>query len=123
MSSYLYDNFKNNSFLALFEYSAKNCKSWCYIEKILEECSCLDHTLIEGIVVDEFLKAKQKYNFTLCDTTSGSHHGSDCVNKLLFAEDQEALIVDCFCGSECEETEYRVCFTLNLLQKHNRFTY
>ena len=120
MSSYLYENFKQSSFLALFKYSAKNCKSWCYIEKILEECSCLDHTLIEGIVVDEFLNAKQKYNFTLCDTTSGSHHGSDCVNKLLFAEDQDALIVDCFCGSECEETEYRVCFTLHLLQKHNR---
>ena len=120
MSSYLYYNFKQSSFLALFKYSAKNCKSWCYIEKILEECSCFDHTLMEGIVVDEFLNLKQKYNFTLCDTTSGSHHGSDCVNKLLFTEDQEALIVDCFCGSECEETEYRVCFTSNLLQKHNR---
>ena len=117
-SSYLMEEFKQNSFLTLFEYSSKNCKSWCYIEKILEECSCFDHTLMEGVMVEEFLNAKQKYNFTFCDTTSGSHHGSDCVNKVLFTEDQEALIGDCFCGSECKETEYRVSVDLYLLQKH-----
>ena len=118
ISSYLMDEFKQNSFLTLFEYSSKNCKSWCYIEKILEECNCFDHTLMEGVMVEEFLNAKQKYNFTLCDTTSGSHHGSDCVNKVLFTEDQEALIGDCFCGSECKETEYRVSVSLHLLQKN-----
>ena len=116
-SRYLMEEFKQNSFLTLFEYSSKNCKSWCYIEKILEECNCFDHTLMDGVMVEEFLNAKQKYNFTLCDTTSGSHHGSDCVNKVLFTVDQEALIGDCFCGSECKETEYRVFVSLHLLQK------
>ena len=110
-SSYLFADFKHNSFLTLFDYSAKNCKSWCYIGRILQECECFDHTLMEGIIVQEFLNWKRNFNLTLCDKTVGSPQ-YQCVKKLLFTEDQESLAGSCFCGEECNETEYKVAFHL-----------
>ena len=107
MKSYLLDDFKYNTFLTFFDYSAKNCKSWCYIARILDACNCFEHTLMEGIVVDEFVKWNRKTNVKLCDKRSGSPN-DECVRNLILADDQENLLKDCFCGAECNETEYKV---------------
>ena len=107
MKTYLHEGMSQLYFLAYFDYSAKNCKSWCYIGMILEVCKCFEHTLMEGIVVEQFLEWKRAWNITLCDkkTTSPQY---DCVKSLLRTEDQEALIHNCSCGAECFETEYKV---------------
>ena len=112
MKSYLFDGFKLNTFLTFFDYSAKNCKSWCYIGTILELCNCFEHTLMEGIVVDQFVKWRGQSNVKLCDKIPGSPN-YECVRKIILAEDQEALTKECLCGAECNETEYKVSSHLN----------
>ena len=107
MRSYLFDALKHNTFLSFFDYSAKNCKSWCHIGRILKVCNCFEHTLMEGIVAEQFVSWKEQSNLTHCDQRSGSPN-YECVRNLLFAEDQEALTKECFCGAECNETEYKV---------------
>ena len=112
MSSYLFDGFKYNTFLTYFDYSAKNCKSWCYIGRILDVCNCFEHTLMEGIVAEQFVKWKGQSNMTLCDKRTGSPN-YECVQKIVLTEDQEALTKECFCGAECNETEYKVSSHFN----------
>ena len=104
---YPHENFDRVRFLAYFEYSAKNCKSWCYIGMILDTCHCLEHTIMEGILAEDFLEWVQHFNISICKSTAGSPQ-YDCVRNVLLSEDHEALIQNCSCGAECFETEYKV---------------
>ena len=79
---------------------------------ILEVCDCFEHTLMEGIVVDEFVKWNRQSNVKLCDKRTGSPN-YECVRKIILTEDQEALTKGCLCGAECNETEYKVSSNLN----------
>ena len=105
--SYLFDEFKYNTFLTYFDYSAKNCKSWCYIGMILDTCHCLEPTIMEGILAEDLLGWIQHSNISICKNTAGSPQ-YDCVRNVLLSEDHEALIQNCSCGAECFETEYKV---------------
>ena len=109
MTAYLQDGVDELDFLAEFDYSAKNCKSWCYIGTIIDFCNCFDHTMLEGIIVEQFLERKQAWNMSVCNKTAGSPQ-YDCVRNIMHAEDEaeESLTGSCSCGAECQETEYKV---------------
>ena len=115
--SYPHERFDRVRFLAYFEYSAKNCKSWCYIVMILDTCHCLEHTIMEGVLAEEFLEWIQHFNISICKNTAGSPQ-YDCVRNVLLSQDHGAWMqlasLDCSCGAECFETEYKVIVYLQL---------
>ena len=105
--TYQWEALNSMKFLKYFQYSSKNCKSWCYITIIQEACDCFDLSLMEGIVVDEFANWSKAANLTLCEQRIGSSD-SDCVKDVLNSEHQQFLTDRCKCHAECREIEYKV---------------
>ena len=101
------EEMKNINFLTSFEYSSKNCKSWCYIVVIYQKCNCWDLSLMEGVIVQEFVKWSKMRNLTPCEKRNGSSE-SACVRNLLYGDDQSFLTERCMCHAECKEVEYKV---------------
>ena len=90
MDSYNWRNMSGIAFLEVFEYSSKNCKSWCYLLIIMEQCKCFAKNLIEGLFVKEFIGWQRYYNFTFCQEEQGSND-STCVKNLIDWYDQASV--------------------------------
>ena len=97
----------NVTFLNRFEYSSKNCKSWCYLILIIAYCDCFEQSLIEGVFAREFVGWQDTYNFKYCQQEIGSED-EICVKNVTTTLPQEYLTDLCSCGAECLETEFKV---------------
>ena len=97
----------NVTFLNKFEYSSKNCKSWCYIILIITFCRCFEQSLIEGVLAQEFVGWKDTYKFSFCQQEIGSENAI-CVKNVTTSINADVLTERCLCGAECSETEFKV---------------
>ena len=94
--------------LNFFEYSAKNCKSWCYIMQVIEKCGCFYSTLLEWInagQIKDWIGANE--NVTFCQESKESKD-AQCVQNLTVDYDQDFATDMCMCDPECQETEFMV---------------
>ena len=98
---------KEIKFLNYFKYSSKNCKSWCYIVVIHDTCKCWDLSLMEGVIVQDFLKWSKLRDMRICEKRNESSE-SACVRNVLYGDDQNFLTERCMCHAECKEVEYKV---------------
>ena len=100
-------------FIRNFEYSARNCKSWCYIFKLFDKC-CFAEDLVEGVMPDQFDVWMGKYNVTIefCKHLPDSDD-QRCISKVREELDNADGGDDCQCHAECEETQIMVSWSLN----------
>lgn len=108
VNEYRYKPISAISALHVFEYSAKNCKSWCYIDLIRAKCGCFYATLMEWIgtgQIKNWIGANE--NFTFCEESKESKD-AQCVKNLTVDYDQDFATEMCMCDPECQETEFKV---------------